>query len=215
MTDLDYDDLVRGTADAAFIVDTEGSIVAWNLAAEELLGFTAAQVVGRPCHEVLCGLDPFGNRYCGEHCTVARMTEQREPVRQFTMQARREHGDLAVVTVSVLQLPADSAGRRATLHLLTDGTVPVVIGAAGSSAAAASIPPRSGGSLERERLRSLTPREVEVLRLLAAGHASQDVANELSISVTTVRTHTQNILRKLEVHSQIEAVALAYRGGLI
>ncbi len=68
---------------------------------------------------------------------------------------------------------------------------------------------------EMERIRTLTPRETEVLGLLASGNASQDVANELFISLTTVRTHIQNILRKLEVHSQLEAVALAFKRGLI
>lgn len=61
----------------------------------------------------------------------------------------------------------------------------------------------------------LTPREREVLRLLAAGRSNEAIASELFISQNTVRTHVQNILSKLNVHSKLEAVAFALRHGLV
>lgn len=61
----------------------------------------------------------------------------------------------------------------------------------------------------------LTPREREVLRLLAAGRSNEAIAAELFISQNTVRTHVQNILSKLNVHSKLEAVAFALRHGLV
>jgi two-component system nitrate/nitrite response regulator NarL len=60
----------------------------------------------------------------------------------------------------------------------------------------------------------LTAREVEVLRLLATGQSAGDIARQLVISPNTVRTHVQNIMLKLGVHSRLEAVALARRAGL-
>jgi DNA-binding NarL/FixJ family response regulator len=57
----------------------------------------------------------------------------------------------------------------------------------------------------------LTPREVEVLALLADGLAQEDIARELVISPRTVATHIQHVLAKLGVHSRAQAVALAYR----
>lgn len=60
----------------------------------------------------------------------------------------------------------------------------------------------------------LTPRESEVLALLARGLAQAQIAAELVISPRTVGTHIHHILRKLDVHSRAEAVALAYRHGL-
>ncbi len=56
----------------------------------------------------------------------------------------------------------------------------------------------------------MTPREHNVLRLLAYGRSVDAIANELSISSATVRNHIQNILRKLQVHNRVQAVALAY-----
>lgn len=61
----------------------------------------------------------------------------------------------------------------------------------------------------------LTPRELEVLSLLAAGRRPDQIATALVISPKTVRTHIERILGKLEVHSRSEAVALAYRERLI
>jgi DNA-binding NarL/FixJ family response regulator len=63
-------------------------------------------------------------------------------------------------------------------------------------------------------LRRLTPRETEILRALAAGRTTTQVAEELSISALTVQSHVKSILAKLGVHSKIEAVTLAWRHGL-
>jgi two-component system nitrate/nitrite response regulator NarL len=59
----------------------------------------------------------------------------------------------------------------------------------------------------------LTTREREVLTLLVRGSSGADIADELSISKNTVRTHIQSILTKLQVHSRLEAVAFATRNG--
>ena len=61
----------------------------------------------------------------------------------------------------------------------------------------------------------LTPRELEVLQLLAEGLSTQAIANQLVLSSKTVRNHVQAILAKLGVHSKLEAVATAARRGLI
>jgi len=61
----------------------------------------------------------------------------------------------------------------------------------------------------------LTPREKEVLRLLVAGKSNERIARELYISQNTVRTHIQNILSKLSVHSKLEAVAFAVRHDIV
>jgi DNA-binding NarL/FixJ family response regulator len=69
----------------------------------------------------------------------------------------------------------------------------------------------AGGDLTRK----LTPREQEVLRLLAVGFTPKAIAGELFISRKTVATHIQRIFMKLDVHSRAEAVAFAYRQGLV
>ncbi len=61
----------------------------------------------------------------------------------------------------------------------------------------------------------LTGRELEVLRFLADGFSQKKIAEELVISPKTVGTHIERILRKLGVHSQSQAVVLAYREGWV
>jgi DNA-binding NarL/FixJ family response regulator len=67
----------------------------------------------------------------------------------------------------------------------------------------------------QERLDRLTRRELQILGRVAEGVPSARVAQELGISAHTVRTHVQNILFKLKVHSKMEAVAVALRHGKI
>jgi RNA polymerase sigma factor (sigma-70 family) len=62
---------------------------------------------------------------------------------------------------------------------------------------------------------ALTPREREVLGLLAEGLTQTEIAGRLVISPKTVATHIQRILGKLDVHSRAEAVSRAYRLGLV
>ena len=62
---------------------------------------------------------------------------------------------------------------------------------------------------------TLTPREREVLALLADGASGSDIARVMSISVNTVRTHVQSILTKLQVHSRLEAATFAVRHDLV
>jgi DNA-binding NarL/FixJ family response regulator len=62
---------------------------------------------------------------------------------------------------------------------------------------------------------SLSPREQQVLALLTAGWSNRRIAQECYLSVNTVRTHVQNVLVKLGVHSKLEAAAFAVRHGVV
>lgn len=77
-----------------------------------------------------------------------------------------------------------------------------------------STPRRTGEAEDGEEGR-LTPREREVLNGLAGGNSYLALAKNLNISADTVRFHIRNIYRKLQAHSQSEAVAKALRKGII
>jgi DNA-binding NarL/FixJ family response regulator len=62
---------------------------------------------------------------------------------------------------------------------------------------------------------NLSPRELEILALLAEGKTQQQIAETLVISPKTVATHIQHLLSKLGVHSRAQAVAIAFRLGLV
>jgi DNA-binding NarL/FixJ family response regulator len=68
---------------------------------------------------------------------------------------------------------------------------------------------------DRVLVEPLTPRELEVLRALTEGLASPEICERLRITPNTLRTHVQNIMGKLHVHSKLEAVAFALRHRLV
>jgi DNA-binding NarL/FixJ family response regulator len=71
------------------------------------------------------------------------------------------------------------------------------------------------GRPENEQLDILTPRELQVLKLIAEAHTSKEIAQELVISVKTVERHRQNILDKLGMSDRVELTRYAIRRGLI
>jgi DNA-binding NarL/FixJ family response regulator len=70
-------------------------------------------------------------------------------------------------------------------------------------------------TVERRQIEPLTPRELEVLKALTEGLSTPEICERLFIAPNTLRTHVQNIMGKLRVHSKLEAVAFAIRNRLV
>ena len=201
-----------GTASPVLVTDEEWRIVSLNPEAERLLGCSSQEAIGWPCHTVLYGRDRFGNHLPLEQCDVGLMARRREPVHPFEFDVVTATGDTIRAACSVIVLRDGPECR--IVHILT----PIPRAAENTPAA------RNGNGLgvqaatkdgRAARPYGLTAREHEVLRLLAEGSDCHVIANALFISLPTVRNHVHNVLRKLNVHSQVEAVALAYRERLI
>jgi len=67
----------------------------------------------------------------------------------------------------------------------------------------------------RRPLHKLTPRQIEVLRMVADGHRTRDIADRLKLSVKTVESHRGEVMKRLEMHDVVSLVRYAFRVGLI
>jgi PAS domain S-box-containing protein len=203
--------LLAATADGGFAIDAEGRILVWNHAAENMLGYTAREAVGRPCCDLLMGHDDNGNRLCCPGCYGRDLVRMRDQVHNFDMRTRTKAGSMIWVNVSTLMVSSDGIGDM-TVHLLRDVTatreILALVRERLSTAAQLVAAAPDGNSV-------LTRRELEILRIISTGLNTKDAAEKLHVSPATVRNHVQNILSKLGAHSRLEAVAYATRHRLI
>lgn len=204
---MDLKQLVDGTLTPAYVTSASSEIVAWNAAAEGLLGRRPSEVIGRPCFEIVGGTDLFGNRFCCEGCPVQQMVARGEPVNGFELYVRQAAGKRIRVRLLVVALSGSSTSDGGILHLMEAAAEASCVGDAGCDGA--------GDEAELAEQRPLTPRELQILRLLAEGRTTAEIANLLYICSKTVRNHVQNLLPKLSAHSRLEAVAAARRRDLL
>jgi DNA-binding CsgD family transcriptional regulator len=219
-------DILSQSDTPALATDIGGHIVFWNRAAERLLGRPTSQVLGRRCYDVLGGKDVFGNRFCHENCSVVSMTRKGEAVQGFEIVLGASPKQEQSLNVIILKIP----GSRPELFTLVHVLQPVDrsarlsralerLGAqrAGSTTGIADgwEPLPAPGPVSQPKAPPLTDREKEILHQVAAGLQNKEIAHKLGISLATVRNHIHNILEKLDVHSKLEAVSLAFRQGWV
>ena len=196
------------TGAPAFTRGSDGRITAWNTASQRVLGHRCEDVLGCRCHEVLAGRDVFGNAYCSDRCPVARMATRREEVRPFVLRVRDAHDRMLDVRVSILVVDGGPGPFQELVHVLEPFA---------SRTTVVTHQPTTDGKRLRTRTESsgLSPREMQVLRMVAAGRPTSHIAATLGVSRHTVRNHVASCLRKLDCHSRLEAVSVARRLDLL
>jgi PAS domain S-box-containing protein len=212
--------MVRSTSDAAFAVDGEGLVVAWNPAAEKLFALSAPAAVGLPCRDIVQGTDECGT-VCSQGCTVRQAVLRRLPISNFDVLMNTATGR-QWCNVSVLIAESGVSTNPHAVHivrpidlrkrleiLVRDFVVTNTNVSAEEAVALISTTRAAAKDAE------LSKRELEILRMLGKGNSTDAIARQLSISRTTVNNHVQHILRKLDSHTRLEAIRRAEHAGLI
>ena len=200
------------TGDAVFVVGPDYRIVYWDSEAESLTGLLSEEVVGKHCYEVVLGEREGGNPFCTYGCSVMRLAQAGRPVSSYDMRITTRTGQKRWVNVSNLSVDSDEGPYL--VHLLRDsqGTHEMMEMARGLIQLSSK---KDAPALDRKDVPVLTPRQLEVLRLLSEGKGAKEIGQDLYLSQATVRNHIRSLLQALGAHSQLEALAKARELGIL
>jgi PAS domain S-box-containing protein len=203
--------LLAAAPDSVFVTTADNRIVLWNRAVERLMGYRGRDVVGRACRDVLAARTSAGSPRCLTGCDIAPALAVDGLDQSFEMQTRTKNGEARWLAVTAFAVTDTDRRMPLVVHVLRDVTsgkrLHRLLGERRSGA-----PPAAGTT---SPLGGLTGRELQVLRLLAAGVGTAASAVRLGVSRATIRNHVQNIFGKLGVHTRLEAVAHATRHRLL
>jgi PAS domain S-box-containing protein len=214
MNRSDLSELLEGAGDPAFVVNGTGAVIAWNAAAKALFGLSEAQVLGKECWAILDGCDSRGARVCTSHCAVLDIARTHGRVSSFDVRVKTAGGKRKWVTISVLV--ARAREMHALVHIVHDVNAEKQLQAMTKEIVklvqhldAENIDDGMEPRAPEPPGATLTTRERTVLKYLDRGMSTADMADELNVSVATIRNHVQHVLEKLGVHTRLEAVAQA------
>jgi PAS domain S-box-containing protein len=200
------------SSDGLFVTDEDQRIVAWTPSAEAALGHRAADVIGRRCYEVIAGTDICSHPVCRPGCTAVTNASRGRTTASYDVAALDSDGQRVWVNNSIMLSREDAGGGPLLIHLFRRRKAPP----SEQPAAEPSQPrPRMRGPARRGGLQPLSRRELETLRMLAAGQTTAEIADALTISRYTARNHINNLLRKLGARNRIEGLLLAAERHLI
>lgn len=200
------------TGDAVLVVDPEYRIAYWDTRSEALTGFLAEEMLGKQCYELLLGEREDGTPVCALGCSIMRRAVGDRPVPSYDMRIVTASGERRWVNVStishgcpegayIVHLLRDSQPQRETLEM--------------ARSLLKNEEKSECSSNQRGNVPELTPRQTEILGLISEGRSTKEISRELHLSGATVRNHIHSLLKALGARSQLEALALARKAGLL
>ena len=225
------------TGEAMFVVGGNFQILRWSKRATELLGFEEEEALGRRCYELLVGTDGRNPGICGRDCPVLTGSRRSPKVPDYDLLSRSADGKYKWLNMTTLILEGAPNGRnerRQVMHLIRDVTdkrsveefARVLAVTLRASAGIPSSRSDAGKGLNSgtrpttvtdssTNVPQLPPREMQVLRLLAQGMSTKELAAAMGVAPVTARNHVSRLLNRLGVGTRLEAVVYGARTELI
>lgn len=206
-----------------YAMSLDQRIVFWNSTAERILGHPADAVLGRHCYEVVAGLAREGlTPACLSGCPSIRSLQEDGIPGAVKMQMLCRSGERKTVWLTPMVVSGEPEEAPLLIHLFDDsdegqasdliaGTVRSQVAAGGADV----VSDHPGSAPATDATARLTPRELQVLRLVALGWPVSRIAEELGISPHTVLNHVRNLRGKLKAATKLEAVLTALRQGIL
>ena len=214
--------LLDGIPFGAYAVSIDQVILHWNVAAERILGYESADVTGRRCYEVMSGHSDRGLApECSSGCPSIRHLRAGLIPSPIRLQMACLSGQRKWVTLAPVVLGGIFWDASVIVHLFDDESTGPELAETRDLLRDAVKPDAEARQHIRTSPHPLTeppeisPRELEVLRLVALGWDSPRIAVELGISPHTVRNHVRNFRNKLNAATKLEAVMAAIRLGIL
>ena len=213
-----------GTAHfGAYAMSLDQRIVFWNQGAERLLGYARNDVLGRHCYEVVTGVRPGGfTPACLQGCPSIRSLRAGTVPGSVKMQMLCASGERKTVSLTPMVVAGATADAPLLVHLFEDATetppshlIAETVREELSQGGADVVSDHPGVTPAPSGAATLTARELEVLRLVALGRTTAEIAGALGISEHTVRNHVRHFRPKLNAATKLEAVLNALRRGIL
>ena len=210
------------TADGLFAVDRKQRIVHWSDRAQEILGYSAEETIGRPCYEVIGGRDTRNYGFCRRNCPVMVNARRGRSTPAYDLLCTSLSGEEKWLNMSVViprggrrQVNVLHMFRDVTLHRKTEEFARRVSAVLGPVLAEETNTPPAEAESSLTPLPKLSRREMEVLRLLATGMGTRLIAEAISVRPITARNHISRLITKLGVENRLQAVVFASQHQLI
>lgn len=188
-----FDILDRSSA-ATIVVGADGRVVVWNRAATDLLGYESDEAIGQDYETLVVPADQTELR--------KKLVRQIVGGESACFVAGRRHKDGHVVSLSIVMDSGNGSDAGVIFLSLRDASRTVCLCDATHTDASQSV-------------RALTLRQRQVLRLIADGRSTRDIAIRLGLSVKTIETHRGHLMSRLKLKSVAGLVRYAVTLGLV
>jgi PAS domain S-box-containing protein len=218
-------EILAGSVDGVYAVDMRQKIVFWNKSAERILGYEAEEMLSRYCYDVFTKSITLASSMtyeelehpCRENCISVKFARNMQAGESLSIPVITKDRIRKWINLTHVLFPAINPQLGTLIHIFHDVTSDKeainLVAKLGKLVDDNMNRPNNLVDDDRKELDPLTERERQVLKLLAKGMNTREVAEYLVITNNTTRNHIQRIIAKMGVHSRLEAVTLAYRQG--